>query len=137
MSRLGNILNAIINKILDWEKVGDVYWGSGNWTVPQNGFIELAVVPNSNTSWYLYITDTFVGGTWSHTISGQSQNRNGFCFPVRKGAVLSTASSSNVSSVVANYYKLKTLGGGVLLNRIISSFRTLMPYDISERGCLL
>ncbi len=111
MSRLGNILNAIVSRVIDWEKVGDVYWGSGSWTVPQNGFIEINVTPSSS-SWYLYITDSFVGDTWSHTLSGTSTNRLGRSIPVRKGAVLSTATSANVSSVSAKYFKLKTLGGG-------------------------
>lgn len=131
MSRLGNILNAIVAKVIDWEKVGDVYWGSGSWTVPQNGFIEVNVTPSAN-NWYLYITDSFVGDTWSHTLSGTNTNRLGRSIPVRKGAVLSTAASNNVSSVSAKYFKLKTLGG-VLLNRIISSIREACT--ISERRC--
>lgn len=115
MLRLADILNIIVNKVIDWEKVGDVYWGNGSWTVPQNGFVELAVVPNSNTSWYVYITDTFVGGTWSHTISGQSQNRNGFCFPVRKGAVLSGGYYLTVlSRLVERFYLVTSPKGGVV-----------------------
>ena len=84
---------------------GDIYWGSSTWTAPCDGFAEVAVVPNE-TNYYLYITDTGVGGTWTHTLCGTNGNRLSICFPVTKGSVLSTAQQSGVASAIARFTEL-------------------------------
>lgn len=105
-------VSAAFAKTIDWDSVTDVAWGTSTWEAPENGFMEILVTPSTN-NWYFYITDTWVGGTWSHTMSGTNTNRISITFPVHKGAVLSTAQRSNVSSFIARYYKLKSVGGVV------------------------
>ena len=108
-----NDLKAILDEVLpsknyipSWESMGEVYWGTGTWTVPEDGFLLIYIEP-STTNWYYRISDSSVPDTgwsyrWGSTSSALSQSDT--CL-VKKGAILKDHSKSNVSAVHAFYFK--------------------------------
>lgn len=92
------------NHIPSWEYVGDVYWWGNSWTCPDDGFIELNVTPSAS-NWYWYVRDTTAPTGWSHNMMGANQNQQSMTFMVKKGSVLSTATSSGLGTAHAYYYK--------------------------------
>lgn len=112
MLNLKKLLTKLLTSKLTWEYVGDVYWWSNTWTVPDDGFIEVHVTPSAE-NWYFRISDTKAPDTgWSHRMSGANALTVSQEFFVKKGAVLGTAGLSSITTINVYYYKFNTLGGG-------------------------
>ena len=97
--------SSVIKKPLRLINAGEITFP---FNVPNDGFIELHVTPTSNALWKFYMKDTGVPGTtWTHVASGYGVDRGTACWPVTAGSTLSEEQKTNISNILARYWKLE------------------------------
>ena len=105
--RLFNLLYKIIQKLRNpLEPKSEVYWDTGTWTCPEDGFILLKSVCASESKYVLiYIVDQ-TGTVVASLYGGITGGTYTTMFPVAKGHRYKTSYAKGYLSINAFYVKL-------------------------------
>lgn len=86
--------------------IGNIYWGTGSWTAPADGFVNVIVVGTRESNYHLlYVADSSTNQVVGSVLGKGAGSQATIMFPVIKGKTYKTSYATNCSSTEAYYYK--------------------------------